>query len=80
MESGFLINIEIQNALLKEMEKLPASKQRRVLDFARSLAEELPEGTPGSDLLEFAGILTPEEAREMMQAIEEGCERIDPNG
>jgi hypothetical protein len=30
-------------------------------------------------LLEFAGILTPEEAKEMMDAIEEGCEQIDAN-
>jgi hypothetical protein len=30
-------------------------------------------------LLKFAGILSPEEAKAMMDAIEEGCERIDAN-
>jgi hypothetical protein len=49
------------------------------VDFAHSLAEGRPRGTPGRELLKFAGILSPEEAKEMTDAIEEGCERIDPN-
>jgi hypothetical protein len=40
-------------------------------------ASRTPKGIPGKDLRRFAGILDPESAREMIQAIEEGCERVD---
>ena len=33
---------------------------------------------PGDKLLQFAGMMTPEEAREFLQSIEEDCERIEP--
>jgi hypothetical protein len=61
------------------MEQLPARMQRRVLDYARALAESTPEGTPGDELLKFAGIMTPSEADEFLRGIEEDCERVDPN-
>lgn len=38
-----------------------------------------PKGTPGKDLLRFAGTISAEDADEMMRAIEEGCERIEPD-
>jgi len=38
-----------------------------------------PKGTPGRDLLDLAGSLTPEEAEQMTRTIEEEFERIDPN-
>ena len=69
----------LQEELEKQMEQLPAGMQRRVLDFARSLAKPAPRGTPGRELLRFAGIMTPEEGKEFLQSIEEDCERIDPN-
>jgi hypothetical protein len=34
-------------------------------------------GTPLSELLRFSGSIADEDAEEMMQAIEEGCEQID---
>ncbi len=74
-----MVDAFVQNELLKQMEHLPAAMQRRVLDFARSLAKPAPTGTPGHKLLRFAGIMTPEEGKEFLQAIEEDCERIDPN-
>jgi hypothetical protein len=74
-----MIDAAIQEALLREVEQLAPPLQRKVVDFAHSLAEGRPRGTPGRDLLKFAGILNPEEAKEMMDAIQEGCERIDPN-
>jgi len=33
---------------------------------------------PGRDPLRFAGTIDADSAREMEEAIEEGCERIDP--
>jgi hypothetical protein len=74
-----MIDAAIQSELLREFEQLPPPLQRKVVDFARSLAESRPRGTPAKQLLEFAGILSPEEAKAMTAAIEEDCERIDPN-
>jgi hypothetical protein len=74
-----MLDSAIQNDLLKEVEQLPPPLQRKVVDFAHSLAQARPRGTPGRQLLEFAGILSPEEAKAMMDAIEEDCERIDAN-
>ena len=74
-----MVDASVQNELLKQMERLPTAMQRLVLDFARSLAEPTPQGTPGHKLLRFAGIMTPEEGKEFLQAIEEDCERIDPS-
>jgi hypothetical protein len=40
-------------------------------------AAPLPRGASIDDLLSVAGTLDDQAAREMMQAIEEGCERVD---
>jgi hypothetical protein len=69
----------LQEQLLKEVHELPPALQRRVLDFARALAESTPRGTPGDELLQFAGTMTPAEADEFLRAIDEDCERVDPN-
>ena len=74
-----MLDATIQSDLLKEVEQLPPSLQRKVVVYAHSLSQTRPRGTPGKQLLKFAGILSPEEAKAMMDAIEEGCERIDPN-
>ncbi len=74
-----MLDAAIQCDLLREVAQLPPPLQRKVVDFARSLAQAKPRGTPGRQLLEFAGILSPEQAKAMMEAIEEDCERIDPN-
>jgi hypothetical protein len=74
-----MLDSAIQNDLLKQVEQLSPPLQRKVVDFARSLAQSRPRGIPGRQLLEFVGILSPEEAKAMMDAIEEDCERIDPN-
>jgi len=48
---------------------LPAEKQRRVLAFAQSLAVSRPKGVPGKELLQFAGILSKDEAEDWMKAL-----------
>ena len=74
-----MIDTSLRDELLREMEQLSPSLQRRVLDYARAMVESTPQGTPGHELLEFAGIMTPAEADEFLRVIEEGCERVDPN-
>jgi hypothetical protein len=72
----------LQAELLQHFADLPLVFQHRVVEYAKELGGKqsvLPVGTPGRDLLKFAGTMTSEEADEMMKAIEEECERIDPN-
>lgn len=72
---GEMLDAAIQSDLLQVVEQLSPSLQRKVVQYAHSLTQAEPQGTPGDQLLEFAGILTPEEAKEMMDAIEDGCEQ-----
>lgn len=71
----------IQEELMKELGQLPLDRQRQVLDFARTLARERPPASgPVRHFLDLAGTLDPEDADEMLRAVEEDCERIDPDG
>ena len=74
-----MIDTTIRNELLKQVEQLSAELQRKVLDFAVALVQSEPKGTPGKELLRFAGLLDSEDAREMIDAIEKGCEQVDTN-
>ncbi len=74
-----MIDSSLREELLKEMDGLSPALQHRVLDFARAMAESTPQGTPGDDLLQFAGTMTASEADEFLRHIEEDCERVDPN-
>jgi len=65
--------------LLEELSRLETEDQKKVLDFARALACKTPTGTPGKALLRHMGSIPPEEVDRMSQAIEEGCEQINPN-
>ncbi len=65
--------------VVKQLKSLPEDKQRRVLEFAQSLGDVSPEGIPGDRLLQFAGSIPSDELRLMSEAIENGCEQVDPN-
>jgi len=70
----------IQSELLSYLGQLPADDQARVVDFARTLAgsaKPTVRGTPGKEFLRLAGTISAEDARQMIEAIEEGCEQID---
>jgi hypothetical protein len=59
------------------VDRLDAPHQRKVLDFARRLTE--PAGTQGQSLMRFPGSIDPADLDTMSSAIQEGCEKIDPN-
>lgn len=59
------------------LRQLPVQQQRRVLEFARTLAASSLQGVGGSTLLQFAGTIDESDLDAMSQAIENGCERID---
>ena len=67
----------VREQILAQLAGLSEDQQRRVLEFARSLVS--PDGIAGRDLLRFAGAIEKEDLQTMSQAIEEGCEKIDPD-
>jgi len=69
----------IKQQILDDLDRMPPELQRRAQELVHGLAVSTsrPKGTPGKDLLRFAGILDEEGAREMERVIEEGCERVD---
>ncbi len=69
----------ITKEIVERMQELPPPQQRLVLERVRSLAGAPPQGVPAEDLLAFAGVMSPEDARQMSQAIEEACEQVDAN-
>lgn len=73
-----MASLKIKDRILEQLEILPEDLQERVLAFTISLVPDSPRGTPGEKLLRLVGTLSPEEARRMEEAIEEGCERVDP--
>ena len=68
----------VKEKIVRRLDALTEEQQRRVLDFTYTVAER-PVGTPGKDLLRFAGTISEEDVRLMERAIEEDCERIDPD-
>jgi hypothetical protein len=73
------MDASITKEIVERMHELPAAQQQLVLEIVRSLASQRPQGVPAKDLLPFAGVIGAEDAREMADAIEEGCERVDAN-
>ena len=62
-----------------ELRRLPEDLQRRVMSYTETLRATLPSGIPGRDLLTFAGTIPANDLLEMREAIEEGCEQVDPS-
>jgi hypothetical protein len=67
----------IEAELREQLNRLPLEQQRRVLEFARSLATSQVQGVPGKALLRFAGTVDATDLTTMKRAIQEGCECID---
>ena len=74
-----MASASVRKEILDELNRLGTEQQRRVLDFARALVTPQPRGVPGKALLSFAGAISPDDARAMAQAIEEGCEKVNPD-
>lgn len=68
----------VKDAIIEQVDRLDTPQQRKVLDFVRYLA--VPAGTPGRDLMRFVGCIDPADLDAMSHAIQEGCEKIEPNG
>lgn len=69
----------VKEEILKELDRLSPAQQQRALEAVRAL--DLPlKGASIEDLLSLSGSLDEESAREMEEAVEAHCERIDPCG
>lgn len=67
----------VKDEIIEQVDRLDPPHQRKVLDFARRLSE--PTGTPGRNLMRFAGCIDSVDLEAMSHAIQEGCEKIEPN-
>ncbi len=74
-----MANPSFEQEITSHLHKLSSEQQMRVLAFVRALAEEKPSGTPGRELLKFAGAIVLEDLNEMEKAIAEGCEQVNLN-
>jgi hypothetical protein len=75
-ESG--MNVNVADEISETLKDLTPQEQLRVLEYARSLSRS-PTGTPGRILTSAAAGITDKDLDLMRNAIEQGCERINPS-
>ncbi len=75
-----MVSPAIEQELRGYLERIPAARQREVIDFARTLAAS-PDHRPssGPDLDRFVGAIDPADLALMSQVIDDGCERVNPS-
>jgi hypothetical protein len=74
--------MDVRQEIAKQVERLPQDLQEQVLRFVASLSASSPPtsspaGERGASLRKYSSSLDPLSARQMIQAIEEECERVD---
>ena len=72
-----MVVASVKEQILSDLGRLSPEQQQRAAELVHGLVTPLPKGASVEDLLSVAGTLDPGAAREMMQAIEEGCGRLD---
>lgn len=65
------MNIPIIEEVVEQLKVMPQPLQRQVLEFVRSLAKAEVRGTPGQQLLRFAGSIPSDDLQSMREAIEQ---------
>lgn len=71
------MSIPIIDEVVEQLKVMPQPLQRQVLEFVRSLVKAEIRGTPGQQLLRFAGSIPSDDLQLMREAIEQDCERVD---
>jgi hypothetical protein len=69
--------MDVGREIAIQVEKLSPDLQEQVLRFIASLRASYPAGESGTNLRRFSSSLDSVSARQMIQAIEEECERVD---
>lgn len=73
------MNIPIIDEVFEQLKVMPQHLQWQVLEFVRTLVKAEVRGTPGSQLLCFAGSIPIDDLQLMREAIEQDCEQVDIN-
>ena len=71
------MSVPIIDEVVEQLKVMPQPLQRQVLEFVRSLAKVESRGTPGHQLLRFAGSIPSDDLQLMHEAIEQDCGRVD---
>jgi hypothetical protein len=71
------MNIPIVEEVVEQLKIMPQHLQRQVLEFVRALVKAEVRGTPGQQLLRFAGSIPFDDLQLMREAIQQDCERVD---
>ncbi len=71
------MNTSIINEVIEQLGTMPQHLQSQVLEFARKLIQNEVKGTPGQELLRFAGSIHADDLELMREAIKKGCEQVD---
>lgn len=79
LQELYMTGPSFEQEITSRLHKLSPDQQMRVLAFVRTLAEERPSGVPGSELLKFAGAISPDDLKDMEKAIAEGCQQVNLN-
>jgi len=69
--------MDIRLEIARQVEKLPPETQEQVLRFVASLSASALTGEKGANLRQFASSLDSVSAAQMIQAVEQECERVD---
>jgi len=77
LECRRTLQMDVRQEIAKRVEKLPPDMQQQVLRFVESLPASTPAGENGAALRQFSSSPDAVSARQMTQAIEEECERVD---
>ena len=67
----------MREQIVKDFDRLSPELQERARDLVHGLGSPRPKGATVDDLHPLVGILDEDSAREMMEAIEADCERVD---
>ena len=73
----FMFGRGIKRIIIDDIKKLSFSQQKKLHDYARAMLVSRPVGTKGAELLKFSGIYDKKTLKEMKEAIQEGCEKVD---
>jgi hypothetical protein len=73
------MNVSIIDEVIEQLRTMPQDLQWQVLVFARTLVKAQNQGTPGQQLLRFAGSIPVDDLQLMREAIEQDCEQVDLN-
>jgi hypothetical protein len=71
------MSIPLIDEVVEQLKVMPQPLQRQVLEFVRSLAKVEIQGTPGHQLLRFAGSIPSDDLQLMNEAIEQDCGQVD---